>query len=84
MILDHCGKPGIKEGKIEQFREDMQDLANHPNMWVKLSDLPPYASANWTEEELRPWRSRRRSMPFGPDRDHLCGRLTRSFCSRPT
>lgn len=27
MILDHCGKPGIRLGRIEQFREDMFDLA---------------------------------------------------------
>ncbi len=67
MILDHCGKPGIKQGKIEQFREDMADLARHKNMWVKLSDLPPYASQNWTEEELRPYIAATLEA-FGPDR----------------
>lgn len=41
MILDHCGKPGIRQGRIEQFREDMFDLARHPNMWVKLDALGP-------------------------------------------
>ncbi len=40
LILDHCGKPGIKEGAIEQYRDDMKELAKHPNMWIKLSDLP--------------------------------------------
>ena len=72
MILDHCGKPGIKEGKIEQFREDMADLARHPNMWVKLSDLPPYASANWTEEELRPYIEATLDA-FGPERTIYAG-----------
>jgi L-fuconolactonase len=67
MILDHCGKPGIRQGKIEQFREDMADLARHKNMWVKLSDLPPYASQNWTEEELRPYIAATLEA-FGPDR----------------
>jgi L-fuconolactonase len=67
MILDHCGKPGIKEGRIEQFREDMNDLARHPDMWVKLSDLPAYASKNWTEQELRPYIEATLEA-FGPDR----------------
>ncbi len=72
MILDHCGKPGIKQGKIEQFREDMQDLARHPDMWVKLSDLPPYASENWTEEELRPYIVATLEA-FGPERTIYAG-----------
>ena len=56
MILDHCGKPGIREGAIDQFRDDMNALARHPNMWVKLSDLPPYADPdNWVDEDLRPY-----------------------------
>ncbi len=72
MILDHCGKPGIRHGKIEQFREDMNDLAKHPNMWVKLSDLPPYAGPNWTEEDLRPYIEATLDA-FGPDRTIYAG-----------
>lgn len=72
MILDHCGKPGIKQGRIEQFREDMHDLAKHPDMWVKLSDLPPYASENWTEEELRPYIAATLEA-FGPERTIYAG-----------
>lgn len=56
MILDHCGKPGIREGAIEQYRADIRDLSQHPNMWIKLSDLPAYADPeHWTEEDLRPY-----------------------------
>ncbi|MBX3584675.1 MAG: amidohydrolase family protein [Rhizobiaceae bacterium] len=72
MILDHCGKPGIRQGRIEQFREDMQDLAKHPDMWVKLSDLPPYASENWTEQELRPYIEATLDA-FGPERTIYAG-----------
>ena len=72
MILDHCGKPGIRQGRIEQFREDMADLARHPNMWVKLSDLPPYASENWTEDELRPYIEATLDA-FGPERTIYAG-----------
>ena len=40
MILDHCGKPGIAEGAIAQYRDDVGELSQHPNLWIKLSDLP--------------------------------------------
>ncbi|HTJ57457.1 MAG TPA: amidohydrolase family protein [Devosiaceae bacterium] len=56
LILDHCGKPGIKEGALAQYREDVKDLARYPNLWIKLSDLPVEADhQNWTEEDLRPY-----------------------------
>ncbi len=56
MILDHCGKPGIKQGAIDQYRDDIRELAQHPNMWIKLSDLPPYADPeSWTDDDLRPY-----------------------------
>lgn len=56
MILDHCGKPGIAEGAIDQYRSDVKELARHPNLWIKLSDLPVEADhANWTDADLRPY-----------------------------
>ncbi len=72
MILDHCGKPGIKQGAIEQYRDDVRDLARHPNMWVKLSDLPPYAGPNWTEADLRPYIEATLEA-FGPGRTIYAG-----------
>lgn len=56
MILDHCGKPGIQEGEIEQYRSDVKELAQHPNLWIKLSDLPVEADhQSWTDTDLRPY-----------------------------
>jgi L-fuconolactonase len=56
MILDHCGKPGIRSGEIDQYKNDVTDLAKHPNLWIKLSDLPVEADHNtWTSEQLRPY-----------------------------
>jgi len=56
MILDHCGKPGIAEGAIAQYRQDIRELAQHPNLWIKLSDLPVEADhEHWTEADLRPY-----------------------------
>jgi len=56
MILDHCGKPGIEEGAILQYRDDVAELSRHPNLWIKLSDLPVEANhGSWTEDDLRPY-----------------------------
>ena len=56
MILDHCGKPGIKEGAIAQYRDDVKELAHCPNLSIKLSDLPVEADhQSWTEADLRPF-----------------------------
>ena len=56
MILDHCGKPGIRQGAIEQYRQDIRILAEHPNICIKLSDLPACADTeHWTDADLQPY-----------------------------
>ena len=68
LILDHCGKPGIKQGSIQQFRADVAFLAKRRNLWIKLSDLPAAADIdNWTEADLRPYIAATLDS-FGPER----------------
>ena len=68
LILDHCGKPGIRQGAIAQYRDDMQKLARHQNLSIKLSDLPVAAEhASWTEADLRPYITATLDA-FGPER----------------
>lgn len=68
MILDHCGKPGIAEGEIAQYRADVAELSRHPNLWIKLSDLPVEADhANWNDADLRPYIDATLEA-FGPSR----------------
>ena len=68
LILDHCGKPGIKEGAIEQYRDDVKALSRHQNLVIKLSDLPVEADLeHWTEADLRPYIEATLDA-FGPDR----------------
>lgn len=56
MILDHCGKPGIAEGALAQYKDDVRALARYPNLRIKLSDLPVEARhESWTEDDLRPF-----------------------------
>ena len=72
MILDHCGKPGIAQRAIAQYRDDVKDLARHPNLWIKLSDLPPYAGPDWTPADLRPYIEATLNA-FGPERTIYAG-----------
>ena len=73
MILDHCGKPGIAEGAIAQYRDDVAELARHPNLWIKLSDLPVEADwARWTEADLKPYIDATIEA-FGTDRTIYAG-----------
>ena len=68
LILDHCGKPGIAERAIDQFREDVAFLAKRRNVWIKLSDLPVEADhKTWTEDDLRPYITATLDA-FGPSR----------------
>ena len=68
MILDHCGKPGIRSGALAQYRDDVAALSRHPNLWIKLSDLPVEADhASWTEAEIRPYIAATLEA-FGTDR----------------
>jgi L-fuconolactonase len=56
LILDHCGKPGIRGGHIQEFRLHMKELARHENVYCKLSDLPVEADHQcWTDAQLRPF-----------------------------
>ena len=73
MILDHCGKPGIKEGALAQFRDDVKALAKHKNLWIKLSDLPVEADfTHWSEADLRPYIAATLDA-FGADRTIFAG-----------
>ena len=48
-ILDHCGKPNIREHKLDPWRADLKRLATLPNVWCKMSGL-------LTESDLQRWQ----------------------------
>lgn len=55
-ILDHIGKPDIKHGLMEPWKQHILSLASFSNVWCKLSGLATEADhANWRREELRPY-----------------------------
>lgn len=68
MVLDHCGKPGIRDGLLDTFKRHMTELASHPNIHCKLSGLATEADPdNWTEAQLLPYIDTA-LQAFGPDR----------------
>lgn len=54
LILDHIGKPGIRDGLMSPWAEEMQELARLPNVTCKISGVVTEADLKaWTEDELK-------------------------------
>ncbi len=55
-VLDHCGKPAIREGRFEPWASHIRALAEAPNLVCKLSGLVTEADhRNWREDQIRPY-----------------------------
>jgi L-fuconolactonase len=55
-ILDHLGKPNIKGGELDPWREQVSDLAALPNVVCKVSGAVTEADPEgWTVDDLRPY-----------------------------
>jgi L-fuconolactonase len=55
-VLDHIGKPGIKAGIDQPWRDQMKALAALPNVWCKLSGVVTEADpAAWTRAQIEPY-----------------------------
>jgi L-fuconolactonase len=55
-VLDHIGKPDIKAGLLDPWRDELRALAEMENVSCKLSGLATEADhAKWTPGELRPY-----------------------------
>lgn len=46
-VIDHLAKPYIKNGEIEQWKKDMETMAQHENVHCKLSGF--VTEADWTQ-----------------------------------
>ena len=54
IVLDHVGKPGIREHLVSPWAEEMRELARHPHVMCKISGVATEADfAHWTEDELK-------------------------------
>ena len=54
-VLDHAGKPAIRDGAMQPWHAELVELARLPNVAVKLSGLVTEAADEWTLEQLRPY-----------------------------
>lgn len=55
-VLDHIGKPAIREGLTEPWMANIRTLAGFENVFCKISGVVTEADpASWTLEEVRPY-----------------------------
>jgi L-fuconolactonase len=55
-ILDHIGKPDIKNQVFEPWKTELRALAALPNVWCKMSGLVTEADhQHWTRDDLKPY-----------------------------
>jgi L-fuconolactonase len=55
-ILDHMGKPNIKDGLQDPWRDEIRQLASFPNVVSKLSGIVNESDWDkWTIDDLRPY-----------------------------
>jgi L-fuconolactonase len=67
-ILDHLGKPAIREKRLDPWRDQIAALAALPNVACKLSGLVTEANwSQWRPEDLAPYIAHALAV-FGPHR----------------
>ena len=55
-ILDHIGKPDIKNQLFEPWKTEIKALSEIPTVWCKMSGLVTEADMeNWTPNDLKPY-----------------------------
>ena len=55
-ILDHIGKPDIKNQVFDPWKDELKALAAMPNVYCKISGLVTEADMErWTPEDLKPY-----------------------------
>lgn len=55
-ILDHIGKPDIKNHLLDPWRAEIKTLSEMPNVWCKVSGMVTEADhKTWTKEDLKPY-----------------------------
>lgn len=55
-VLDHLAKPAIKSGEIDHWKRDIELVAQHENVYCKVSGMVTEADLqNWTREDFTPY-----------------------------
>lgn len=68
LILDHIGKPDIKNKEIKQWKEQIRIISSNPNIYCKLSGMLTEADYNnWKYDDIMPYMEISAEY-FGADR----------------
>ena len=68
LVLDHCAKPRIKHGEIDEWKRELAAAAKFPNLYCKISGLITEADWNtWRIADLKPYVEHAIQC-FGPQR----------------
>ena len=55
-VIDHLAKPNIKEQKIDEWKKDIEAVAQHENVYCKISGMVTEADwHNWKKEDFTPY-----------------------------
>ena len=54
-VLDHCGKPAIRDQRLDPWRDDIAQLAERENVSCKISGLLSEAQPGASAEDLLPY-----------------------------
>jgi predicted TIM-barrel fold metal-dependent hydrolase len=72
-ILDHCGNPNVQSTDLSQWKRDLAELAERPNVVGKVSGILASAKPNaWTVADIAPIVNHMLDS-FGPDRVIFAG-----------
>lgn len=67
VVIDHCFKPQIVDAEIEDWANDIENLANQTGAFIKLSGLVTEAGDRANAEAMQPYVDHVVAC-FGPDR----------------
>jgi L-fuconolactonase len=55
-VIDHISKPNIKSGEIDQWKQDIKQIAQFENVHCKISGMVTEANwKNWKKEDFKPY-----------------------------
>jgi L-fuconolactonase len=55
VVLDHAGKPAMSDGRFDQWKVHIEELAQHPTLHCKLSGLLTLLGDAQREEAIEPY-----------------------------
>ena len=55
LVIDHIAKPLIGEGEIDEWAEDMTEIAQYKHVFCKLSGMVTETNSGWEEEDFKPY-----------------------------